>query len=369
MTGDAELMARAIALGERGRRSAPPNPWVGCVLAKAGAVVGEGYHVRPGEAHAEVAALRAAGDLARGSTVFVTLEPCAHTHRTGPCADALIDAGITRVVAAVEDPDTQVSGRGFERLRAAGIEVVIGVGAAEATRSLAPYLHHRRTGRSYCLAKVAMTLDGRIAAADGTSQWITTEAARGDAHALRAEAQAIVVGSGTALADLPALSVRGVDDAPIVPLRVLLDARGRVPADGPLFDGSLGSTLVLTSDGASNGAVDAWRAAGAKVEVVERSPTGEGLDLVAVLALLGAHDVLQAMFEGGARVHGSLQASGLADRVVAYVAPLLLGTGGLPAFNWEGPPTLHAAPRLMLDAFTRIDDDLRLEYRRPTEVA
>lgn len=362
---DAELMARALTVAERGRRSAPPNPWVGCVLAKDGSIVGEGHHVRPGEAHAEVAALRDAGERARGATAYVTLEPCAHTHRTGPCADALIDAGVTRVVAAVEDPDTQVRGRGFERLRDAGIEVVIGIGADEVNGSLAPYLHHRRTGRAYCLAKVAMTLDGCIAAADGTTTWVTAEASRQDAHKLRAECQAIVVGSGTALTDRPTLSVRGVADAPIVPLRVLLDARGRTPAEGPLFDTSIAPTLVLTIDETAGGpAGDRWRAAGAKVEAVAKSAHGEGVDLEAVLAVLGAHGVLQAMFEGGAQVHGALHAAGLIDRLVAYVAPTLFGVDGVRAFAVTGLSTLAAAAPFELVAARRIDDDVRLDYLR-----
>ncbi len=370
MDSDWELMARAIALGERGRRSAPPNPWVGCVLAVDGTIVGEGFHERPGEGHAEVVALRAAGDRARGATAYTTLEPCAHTHRTGPCADALIDAGVTRVVAAFEDPDTQVRGRGFAALRSAGVDVVLGVGEEGARRSLAPYLHHRRTGRAFCLAKVAMTIDGRIAAADGTSQWITADETRQNAHELRADAQAIVVGSGTAIADEPALSVRDVNPAPReAPLRVVLDARGRVPARGPLFDQAIAPTLVLTSDHAQPNAVDAWRSAGAKVEVVSTAASGSGLDLAAVLALLGTHEVLEAMFEGGARVHGALIGADLVDHLVTYVAPSLVGTDGLPAFDWAGPSTLAQAPRLELDGVERIGPDLRIDYRRPVETA
>lgn len=364
MDGDAGLMARAVALGERGRRGAPPNPWVGCVLVRDGTVVGEGYHVGPGEAHAEAAALQAADDRARGATAYVTLEPCAHVGRTPPCADALIDAGVERVVVALEDPDPKVRGRGLARLREAGVRVDAGVGAHLAARSLAPYLHHRRTGRASCLAKVAMTLDGRIAAADGSSKWITGEAARQDAHELRAECQAIVIGSGTALADQPALSVRGVADAPTTPLRVLLDARGRVPPGGPLFDAALAPTLVLTSDTAPSDRIDAWRAAGAKVEVVTRADGGTGVDLRAVLALLGAEGVLQAMFEGGARVHGSLHAGGLADRLVVYVAPFLLGTAAKSAFEWHGPPDLAAAERFELERSTPLGEDLRLDLRR-----
>ena len=361
---DHALMARAIDIAERGRVTAPPNPWVGCVIAHGGEVVGEGFHVRPGEAHAEVAALGAAGTRARGATAYVTLEPCAHEGRTGPCASALVDAGVRRVVVALEDPDPRVRGAGFDRLRAAGIEVTVGVGARDAASSLAPYLHHRRTGRASCVAKVAMTLDGRIAAADGTSRWITGEAARHDAHELRAESQAIVVGSGTALADDPALTVRGVAVVGPPPLRVLLDARGRVPASGALFDRAFGPTLVLTTDAAPTDAIDAWHAAGAKVEVVPAGADGVGVDLVASLAVLGGHGVLQAMFEGGAKVHGSIAATGVADRIVAYVAPMVLGERGLPAFSWGGPHTLVDADRFELASMTRLGDDVRIDLRR-----
>jgi diaminohydroxyphosphoribosylaminopyrimidine deaminase/5-amino-6-(5-phosphoribosylamino)uracil reductase len=368
MHGDADLMARAVRIGERGRVSAPPNPWVGCTIVREGAVVGEGHHVRPGEAHAEVAALRATGSRARGATAYVTLEPCAHRGRTGPCVDALLEAGIARVVVALEDPDPQVQGRGFAALRAAGVEVEIGIGAREARASLAPYLHHRSTGRSFCLAKVALSIDGRIAAADGTSRWITDEAARADAHQLRAESQAIVIGSGTALADAPALTVRGVTAPPQPPLRVVLDARGRVPATGPLFEDPSAPTLVVTSEDAPLVTTDAWQAAGAKVEIVPRAAGGEGLVLRDVLSLLGRYDVLQAMVEGGARLHGALVADDLVDHLVAYVAPTVLGIDALPAFAWNGPGTLAAAPRFELEAVSRLGDDARFDLRRETEV-
>jgi len=367
-TSDAALMERALSVAERGRRTAPPNPWVGCVLVKHGVIVGEGFHVRPGEAHAEVAALQEAGDRARGATAYVTLEPCAHTHRTGPCADALIEAGISRVVAAVEDPDPHVRGSGFARLRDAGVDVTVGVGSEEVTDSLAPYLHHRRTGRAYCLAKVAMTLDGRISASADAPTPITGDASRADAHRLRAESQAIVIGSGTALADRPALTVRGVDNELTPPVRVLLDARARVPAEGPLFDTDLAPTLVLTRDGAVGGnAADAWRTAGAKVEGIASSTAGEGLDLEAVLSELGAHGVLQAMFEGGGRIHGALLAADLVDRLVVYVAPFFLGSGAVPAFASAGPATVDT--KLELVSATELGDDVRLDYRRSVEAA
>ncbi|MGI8796327.1 MAG: bifunctional diaminohydroxyphosphoribosylaminopyrimidine deaminase/5-amino-6-(5-phosphoribosylamino)uracil reductase RibD [Acidimicrobiia bacterium] len=360
---DERAMARALEVGERGRRTAPPNPWVGCVLLRDSVVVGEGFHERPGAPHAETAALAAAGDRAQGATAVVTLEPCSHHGRTPPCADALLAANVARVVVALEDPDPQVGGGGIARLREHGIDVDIGTGAVDATRSLAPYLHHRRTGRAYALLKTAMSLDGRVAAADGSSRWITGPEARADAHELRADSQAVVVGSGTVLADRPALTARDIERAvEHQPLRVLLDGRGRVPAAGPLFDPSLAPTIVLTSESADAAAVDAWRAAGAKVETIPTAPGGSGVDLAAALELLGSHGVLQAMVEGGPTVHAALVGAGLVDRVVAYVAPTTLGRDARPAFDGLGPPTLADAARWQLVSVAGLGADVRLEY-------
>jgi diaminohydroxyphosphoribosylaminopyrimidine deaminase / 5-amino-6-(5-phosphoribosylamino)uracil reductase len=359
---DTELMARAVELGERGRRTAPPNPWVGAVVVDHhGALRGEGFHERPGSPHAEAVALAAAGERARGGTAYITLEPCAHHGRTPPCTESLITAGVRRVVVALEDPDPRVAGRGLAELRAAGVDVVVGPGSAAATRSLGPYLHHRRTGRAWCVLKTAMSLDGRTAAADGASRWITGPAARADAHRLRAESQAVVVGAGTALADQPNLTARDVEP-PVErqPLRVLLDGRGRVPPSGPLFDPALAPTMVVTTDAAPSAAVDGWRAAGAKVESV---PHGRGgVDLEATLDLLGRHGVVQAMVEGGATLHGELLAAGLADRVVAYVAPTMLGPRGLAAFPQPDPDTVADADAWQLVSATPFGDDVRLEY-------
>jgi diaminohydroxyphosphoribosylaminopyrimidine deaminase/5-amino-6-(5-phosphoribosylamino)uracil reductase len=241
------------------------------------------------------------------------------------------------------------------------VNVVVGPGADDATRSLAPYLHHRRTGRAWCVLKTAMSLDARSAAADGSSRWITGPAARADAHRLRAESQAVVVGAGTALADHPSLTARDVDP-PVgrQPLRVLLDSRGRVTPEGPLFDPEVAPTLVVTTDAASPGAVDAWRAAGAKVETVPLSPGG--VDLEATLDLLGRHDVLQAVVEGGATLHGALLRKGLVDRVVAYVAPKVLGPSALPAFPGPDAATLADVPSWRLVSASPHGDDVRLDY-------
>ncbi|HEY5173668.1 MAG TPA: bifunctional diaminohydroxyphosphoribosylaminopyrimidine deaminase/5-amino-6-(5-phosphoribosylamino)uracil reductase RibD [Acidimicrobiia bacterium] len=368
--GDVAVMLGAIELARSARRHTAPWPAVGCVVTRAGEVVGAGatgpYPTGP---HAEITALRAAGERARGATAYCTLEPCNHHGNTPPCSEALIAAGISRVVVAVGDPDERVAGRGYARLRDAGVEVRAGVGAAEAERDLAPYLHHRRTGKAFVVAKVALSLDGRVAAADGTSRWITSDGARADAHELRADSQAIVVGSGTALADRPALTVRGVEVAPArAPLRVLLDGRGRVAAEGPLFDSTLGPTLVVTTEAARSGAVDAWRAAGAKVEVVAPGASGRGVDLGAAFTVLGREGVLQALVEGGGELLGAVAGGGHAQRVVAYVAPMLLGTDGAAGFAYAGPRTIADAPRWELVDVARSGADVRLELEPSAEV-
>ena len=360
---DDEAMAQALLLSAAARRRSAPNPWVGCVIVRDGEVVGAGATQPPGHAHAEAAALAEAGDRARGATVVTTLEPCSHHGRTPPCADALIAAGVARVVSALGDPDPRVAGAGYARLRAAGIEVVTGVGADAAARELAPYLHHRRTGRPFVVAKVAMSLDGRVAAADGSSRWITSDAARADAHELRADSQAIVVGAGTAIADRPALSVRDVASPPeCPPLRVVLDARGRVRVEGPLFDSNIAPTLMITTAAAPPDAVDAWRAAGAKVEAVAPAPGGTGVDLDESFALLGREDVLQVLVEGGGTLLGSVLGAGLAHRLVAYVAPVVLGTDGTPGFGFAGPATLGDASRFELTGVRQLGPDARLDY-------
>lgn len=358
---DERMMARAAEIGRAVRRRTAPWPAVGCVIAGSGTIVGEGATGDfPTGPHAEPAALAAAGEAARGATAYVTLEPCDHHGNTPPCTEALIAAGVSRVVIACTDPDERVAGRGERRLRDAGIDVTVGVGSPEVAEDLAPYLHHRRTGRSYVTAKVAMSLDARVAAADGTSQWITGPEARADAHELRADVQAVVIGSGTALADGPALTVRGVADVPREPpRRVLLDGRGRVPPAGPLFDGSA-PTLVVTTGAASAMAVNGWRRAGADVATVPGGPGG--LDLGAVLTRLGAEGVLHALVEGGGDLLGSVVAGGWADRLVAYVAPLVLGTDGRPAFGSRGPGTLADAPRYGLRSATVVGADVRLDY-------
>ena len=374
-TADDEFMAQAITAAATARLRTPPNPWVGCVLVCDGTVVGLGATQPPGGRHAEAEALADAANRGAdpiGATAYVTLEPCSHHGRTPPCADALIAAGVTRVVSALEDPDPNVAGQGHRRLRAAGIEVLVGIGAHEATAQLAPYLHHRRTGRAFALVKTAMSLDGRTSAADGTSQWITGAEARADGHRIRAESQAVVVGPATARQDRPSLTVRDAETAPAgQPLRVLLDAKGAVPVDGPLFDQALANTLVFMTAAAPVEMRNAWAAAAVEAVEVDAGPDGRGVDLQAVLHTLGSdHQVLQAMFEGGGKLHGALIGEGLADRLVTYVAPVILGERGRAVIAYPGAETLDDAPRWTMSDVTPIGADVRITYdRTPAEAS
>ncbi|HEX2374685.1 MAG TPA: bifunctional diaminohydroxyphosphoribosylaminopyrimidine deaminase/5-amino-6-(5-phosphoribosylamino)uracil reductase RibD [Actinomycetota bacterium] len=364
---DEAWMARAVALAEGGRGATSPNPMVGAVLVRDQRVVGEGFHQAAGRAHAEAVALAAAGAAAEGATCYVTLEPCAHHGRTPPCADALVAAGVARVVVAMADPDPRVDGAGLVRLRAAGMTVAVGVGAGPAAEQNAAYLTHRRLGRPRITLKAAASLDGKVAAPDGTSQWITGPAARADAHRLRAEADAVAVGAGTALADDPRLTVRLPGHAGRQPLRVLVDAAGRVGAGGHLFDGEA-ETLVATTPAAPAAAVDAWKAAGAEVLICPSAPVGQGVDLDDLGRALGERGVLELLVEGGPRLQASLWAVGLADRLVWYLAPLAIGGDGAPGLlGGPGAATLAEAHRLRLASVDRLGDDLRLvAYPRPT---
>lgn len=326
-------MCRALALAERGRRTVSPNPMVGCVLLLDGEVVGEGWHLRAGGPHAEIAALRAAGPRARGATCVVTLEPCAHTGRTGPCTTALLEAGVSRVVAALADPNPPSSG-GAAVLRGAGVDVSVGVLSDEAAEQNRVFLHGVETGRPYVVLKTAVSLDGRIAAADGTSRWVTGPAARRRAHELRAEVDAVVVGSGTVLADDPQLTVRLDDPGTLQPLRVVLDGRGRVP----------GSARVL--------AEPSLHVTGAQAH-----------DLDWVLAELWARDVRSVLVEGGASVAAAFVRAGLVDELRAHVAPVLLGEAGRPLLSGDGIATLAAAPRFTTVAVDRAGDDVLLALR------
>ncbi|WP_433570839.1 bifunctional diaminohydroxyphosphoribosylaminopyrimidine deaminase/5-amino-6-(5-phosphoribosylamino)uracil reductase RibD [Streptomyces sp. CA-251247] len=345
---DSTAMGRAIMLAARGLGSTSPNPVVGCVITDAsGRIVGEGYHQRAGGPHAEVHALRDAGEGARGGTAYVTLEPCNHTGRTGPCSQALVDAGIGRVVYAVADPNPQATGGG-ETLRAAGIPAEAGLLAEEAAAGNTAWLTAMRRGRPFVRWKYAATLDGRIAAADRTSRWITSPEARADVHRLRAEADAVVVGSGTARADDPHLAVRGIEGA-TQPLRVVLDTEATVVKPGARVLDDAAPTLVAIADDATTDLPD----------VVRLPRAGRGLSVPALLAALHERGVRSVLLEGGPTLAGAFVAEGAVDEVVGYLAPVLLGAGPA-ALADAGISTLPEALRLDVTEAVRIGPDLRI---------
>jgi len=354
---DHRFMSRALELAERGAFTTRPNPMVGCVLAQDDTVVGEGWHERAGADHAEIIALGAAGDRARGVTAYVTLEPCAHTGRTPPCVDSLISAGVKRVVAATGDPNPRVSGKGFDALRATGIQVETGLMALAAREQNRGFFSRIERGRPWVRVKLAMSLDGRTALASGESRWITSDASREDVHRWRARSGALLTASGTVLADNPRLTVRLNDDAAFVPpLRVVLDPGLAIPERSHLLDESA-PTLLVHDDAARV----AHHQRGHERAVV---PSAAGrLDLAAVLANLARHGINEVQTEAGATLSGALLEQGLLDELLLYVAPCVLGEKGLPlmaGFDLASMTERHAFA--WIDQ-RRVGPDLRLLLR------
>lgn len=328
---DMHYMVRALELARKGMWSCAPNPMVGCVIvSNDGCVVGEGWHERAGEAHAEVHALAMAGSRARGATAYVTLEPCSHFGRTPPCADALVAAGISEVVVAMTDPNPAVSGQGCRRLAEAGVRVTTGMLAAESEALNPGFLRRMRTGLPYLRSKLAMSLDGRTALADGYSQWITSEQSRADVQRWRARSQAILTGIGTVLADDPLLTVRIPDYTQPQPLRVILDSQLRMPATAAML-AATGSVLVVTvTDHADRKSALSDRGA----EVVQVAADSHGRpDLLAVMKLLAERGCNEIWCEAGAALNGALLQSGLVNEWLFYMAPHILGDEALPLFR------------------------------------
>ena len=347
MHDDERYMARALELASS-PAFASPNPRVGTVVVREGEVVGEGVHEGPGTPHAEAVALR--GTDGRGATVYVTLEPCNHQGRTPPCAPALVEAGVDRVVAAIEDPDPRVGGSGFEVLRRAGVEVEVGVLRAEAERLNRAYLHHRRSGRTFASLKLALTLDGRMTASDGSSQWIPGAEARRIVHARRLECDAVMTGAGTVVADDPRLTVR---DVPALrqPLRVVVDARGRVPAGAAVLGEGC---VVATTASCPHDVQVAWKETGAEVLVLPE--TDRGVDLAALLDALGGRGVVEVLCEGGPRLASSLIRDGLVGRLELHYGPVL--TGGGASLEDLGVSSMAEALRFDVEETRRAGDDL-----------
>lgn len=340
---DADLMLRALLLGKKGDPS--PNPHVGAVVARGEDVIGEGFHYEAGGPHAEIEALRQAGDRARGATLYVTLEPCNHHGRTPPCVDAILKAGIARVVVGTRDPNPAVEGSGTERLKSAGIEVVIGVQEERAKELVKPWTKFITDNIAYVSLKLGVSLDGRTAARTGKSKWVTCEEARLKVHTLRSRHDAVMVGINTVLADDPMLTVREVEGRN--PIRCVIDSKLRIPLDSHVVTtANEVSTCVITTQDASDVIADSLTAAG--ISVIRVSATAEGrVDITSALKELAAREVVSVLCEGGAELAGSLFAARLPGELHIFVAPILLGPRGRPAaVDWAGPEAPGTAPRI-----------------------
>lgn len=361
---DEFYMARALELARCGQFTTAPNPNVGCVIVRDGEIVGEGYHLRAGEPHAEVHALRMAGERARGATAYVTLEPCSHHGRTPPCADALIAAGVARVVAAMQDPNPKVAGRGLHRLQQAGIAVSHGLMMQDAENVNPGFLKRMRTGFPYVRLKMAASLDGRTAMASGESQWITSPQARQDVQRFRAQSAAILSSSATVLADDPSLTVRWHElDADTrrrypeaslrQPVRVIVDGRQRVTPRHKVVEqpGQTWLARVLV------GEEQAWPG---EVEQLRVPSHGAGVDLVALMLLLGKRQINSVWVEAGATLAGALLQAGLVDELILYLAPKLLGDNARPLCVLPGLTQLAQAPAFSLTEVRQVGPDVRL---------
>jgi len=353
---DAFYMAQAISLAKKGRYTTDPNPRVGCVLVRDGEVIGQGWHVKAGQGHAEVEALKNVPD-AKGATAYVTLEPCSHQGRTPPCCDALINAGVSRVVAAMQDPNPQVSGSGLEKLKAAGIEVICGVLQEDALALNRGFIKRMTDSRPFVRSKLAMSLDGRTAMASGESKWITSNEARADVHRLRAESSAILTGIKTVLADDPALNAR-VDGDVIQPVRVVLDTHLNMPVTAQMAK-LPGRSLILTC-AQDEQKQQALQQAG--FEVYQLPCKNGRLDLQAVMDFLGQQQINELLVEAGSVLNGALLDEDWVDESVIYMAPCILGDQGRGLFNLPGLQQMADKKQLKLRDVRQVGQDLKLTY-------
>ncbi|HET9652223.1 MAG TPA: bifunctional diaminohydroxyphosphoribosylaminopyrimidine deaminase/5-amino-6-(5-phosphoribosylamino)uracil reductase RibD, partial [Usitatibacter sp.] len=357
---DHAFMSRALQLTERGRNTATPNPNVGCVIVKGGRIIGEGAHTKTGELHAEALALAACTESPEGATVYVTLEPCAHQGRTPPCADALARAKVARVVAAVEDPNPLVHGRGATNLRDAGVRVDIGLMAAQAEEAHRGFLHRMRFGRPWMRIKAAASLDGRIALANGESRWITSEAARRDVHALRAQSCAMLTGAGTVVADDPELTVRHVPCSR-QPRRVIIDSRLDIEPTAKILRGEPPIIFTVSTDTGKRRRLEAMGAevVDAPIDIRKQGKT----DLVAIAQELGARGFNEVTVETGGGLNGSLIAACVIDEIVLYVAPRILGNTAQGLFALPQFTSLDQTLRPRIVDVRSLGEDLRITAR------
>ncbi|AEF93934.1 riboflavin biosynthesis protein RibD [Desulfotomaculum nigrificans CO-1-SRB] len=358
MDQDKHFMQMALELARKARGRTSPNPMVGAVVVKDGQVVGQGWHAKAGTAHAEVVALADAGEQARGATVYVTLEPCCHHGRTGPCTEALLKAGVKRVVAAMTDPNPLVAGKGLAILRDAGVEVQVGVLESEARQLNEIFIKYITTGRPFVVLKAATSLDGKIATATGESKWITGAAARTEGHRLRDIYDAILVGVNTILADDPALTTRLPEGRGKDPIRVVVDSTARTPTSARvLIQQSAAHTIIATTEAAPAERRASLMAAGAEVLVVPGQ--GPRVDLVKLMELLGQRQITSVLIEGGGKINGSALAAGIVDKVAWFLAPKIIGGDAAPGpVRGAGIMSLNDATKLYNVSLQRVGEDI-----------
>lgn len=355
------FMNRALALAQQGKGRTSPNPLVGAVIVNAGKIVGEGYHQKAGEPHAEIHALRAAGDKTKGGTLYVNLEPCCHWGRTPPCTDALIQAGIKHVFAAHLDPNPKVAGKGIEHLEEAGIKVNVGLCAETAEQLNEFYIKHVKTGYPFVILKMAMSLDGKIATCTGESQWITSAASRQKAHEIRDEVDAILVGIGTITSDNPALTTRLPNKQGKDATRIVLDSHGRTPTSAKIFNSeSEAGVIIAVTPQAPAQNIATLEKAGAEVII---TPAKEGqVCFKTLMEKLGARGIASVLVEGGGKVNASALVSGVVDKAMCFIAPKFIGGKDAPGvLDGEGIKRLTDAPELERRTITQLDCDLLIE--------
>ncbi|ADL08431.1 bifunctional diaminohydroxyphosphoribosylaminopyrimidine deaminase/5-amino-6-(5-phosphoribosylamino)uracil reductase RibD [Thermosediminibacter oceani] len=358
MERDVFFMRRALDLAKKGRGTTSPNPMVGAVVVKDGEIVGEGYHRKAGEPHAEVEALAQAAERARGAELYVNLEPCCHYGRTPPCADTIIRAGVKRVVAAMADPNPLVAGKGIKRLKEAGIEVVVGVLEEEAKKLNEVFIKYIITGKPFVVAKIAQSFDGKIAMASGESRWITGEPARVKAHELRSWYDAIMVGVGTVMADDPLLTCR-LPEKRKNPVRIVVDSGARMPPDARMLRCEGGRVILATTERADSERVSALKERG--VEVIKVPPAEGRVDLSRLMEILGGMGITSVLVEGGSTLTSSLIKGNLVDKLLVFVAPVVIGGEGIDSVGKLHVDRLSQAPRFKFHSIDAIGGDLLLE--------
>jgi diaminohydroxyphosphoribosylaminopyrimidine deaminase/5-amino-6-(5-phosphoribosylamino)uracil reductase len=360
MTNQTEkLMQRAIELAQQGLGRTTPNPPVGAVLVRDGKIVGEGFHPAAGQPHAEIFALRDAGDLAQGADLHVTLEPCCHQGRTGPCTEAILEAGVSRVYVGTQDPNPMVAGKGIDRLRGAGIEVVTDILKHECRQLIAPFAKHVNSGLPYVVLKSAMTLDGQTATLTGDSKWISCEASRNLVHQLRNQVDAIMVGSGTVVADNPRLTTR-LGEGGRDPVRIIMDGRLRTSPDAQVYSqSSKAQTFLVTSEAHTEADLRPYREAGA--DIIPVGQAAGRLDLPAALKELASRNLHYILLEGGSHLAGAMLRAALIDRLMLFVAPKILGGQGLGLLAGAGVNSMADAFALKQLNARKIDTDILLE--------